>query len=203
MLIDRVGQRKYLVPDEWLAFLTTARATKEKTRTFCLILAYTGARLSEVLALTPQSIDFANSAIIIECLKRRRKGVYRSVPVPMELIALLERVHGVSLAKADKYLSAQRLWPWCRTTGWSRVKEVGLAAGLPPSLCTPRALRHSFGVEGATYASVPIGIIKRWLGHARLESTIIYCDAVGAEERAMSARMLGRSSNPQTRALLS
>jgi integrase/recombinase XerD len=203
MLIDRAGRRKYLVPEEWLAFLHAARRAEEKVRTFCLILAYTGARLSEVRALTSQSIDFANTAIIIECLKRRRRGIFRSVPVPMELIALLERAHGISLAKEDPHLCEQRLWPWCRTTAWTRVKEVGLTAGLPPALCTPRALRHSFGVEGVTYASVPIGTIKRWLGHARLESTIIYCDAVGAEERAMSARMLGRTSGPESLALLS
>jgi integrase/recombinase XerD len=53
----------------------------------------------------------------------------------------------------------------------------------------PKAFRHSFGVEGATRANVPLGIIKRWLGHAWLESTIIYCEAVGAEERALAARM--------------
>ncbi len=189
MLFDRSGHRKYLTGAEWRAFLSAARNADPDVRTFCFVLAYTGARLSEVRALTAQSIDFANDAIVIECLKRRQRGIYRSVPVPMELIALLENAHRISLMRADPTARTQLLWPWSRTTAWARVKEVCKAAGVPEAVAMPKALRHSFGVEGATQANIPLGIIKRWLGHARLESTIIYCEAVGAEERALAARM--------------
>ena len=173
--------------------MSAARSARPEVRSFCFVLAYTGARLSEVRSLTPQSIDFANGAIVFECLKRRQKGVYRSVPVPVELIALLERTHEVSIRRADPALRCVRLWPWGRTTAWKRVKEICAAANTPEAVAMPKAFRHSFGVEGATKANVPLGIIKRWLGHARLESTIIYCDAVGAEERALANRMWRRA----------
>lgn len=178
-----------MVPEEWRAFLLAARRAEAKTRTFCFVLSFTGARVSEVLALTPASVDFANNALIIECLKRRERGIYRSVPVPMGLIALLERTHQVSLAKANPEMSNERLWPWCRGTGWGRVKKIAEIAGLPEWLRCPKMLRHSFGVEGTTYADVPVGIIKRWLGHVRLESTLIYCEAVGEQERVLNNRM--------------
>ena len=189
MLYDRSGHRKYLTSNEWRAFLAAAGAANPEVKTFCFVLAYTGARLSEVRSLTRQSVDFANKAIVFECLKRRRRGIYRSVPIGADLIRLLEQTHRLSGATADSAGSAAKLWSWSRTTAWTRVKEVCAVAGIPKAIAMPRALRHTFGVEGATRANIPLGTIKRWLGHARLESTIIYCEAVGAEERALAARM--------------
>ena len=156
-----------------------------------MVLAYTGARVSEVRSLTPQSIDLANNAIVFECLKRRRRGIYRSVPVGTDLIALLKNTHKLSTTARDTETQIGRLWPWSRTTAWARVKSVCEQANIPKALAMPRAFRHTFGVEGVTRANVPLGTIKRWLGHARLESTIVYCEAVGVEERALASRMWG------------
>ena len=191
MLFDRAGRRKYLTIDEWRAFILAAGRAEPHLKSFCMVLAYTGARVSEVRSLTPQSIDLANKAIVIECLKRRRRGIYRSVPVSAELIALLEVTHNLSTIAEDTEGRTCKLWPWSRTTAWARVKSVCEQAKIPKVLAMPRALRHTFGVEGATRANIPLGTIKRWLGHARLESTIIYCEAVGAEERSLASRMWG------------
>lgn len=189
MLFDRTGHRKYLIASEWRAFLTAAEHAQPAVRSFCFVLAYTGARLSEVRALTPLSVDIADCSIAFECLKRRQAGIYRSVPVPSELIALLETTHQLSLARSDPLLSQDPIWHWSRTTAWKRVKEVCEIARIPREVSMPKAFRHSFGVEGTARAHVPIGVIKRWLGHARLESTIIYCEAVGPEEKEMASRM--------------
>jgi len=43
----------------------------------CLMLAYTGARVSELLALTPRRFDFAVRLVIVESLKKRQRGIYR------------------------------------------------------------------------------------------------------------------------------
>ena len=74
-------------------------------------------------------------------------------------------------------------------TAWSRVKSVAHAAGLPEYLCTPKVLRHSFGIEGAHVQRFPLGTMKNWMGHARIESTIVYTTPVGNEERALARRM--------------
>src|SRR5882672_10613421 len=86
MLYDQQGNRKYLTKTERQAFMDAARRAAPEIETFCLTLAYTGARISEVLALIPLRIDTSTNAIIIESLKKRQRGVYRAVPVPSELL---------------------------------------------------------------------------------------------------------------------
>lgn len=189
MLFDHLGNRKYLTGAEWQAFLAAAEKAEPFTRTFCATIAYCGARISEVRALTANSIDEANEAIVFECLKRQRKGVFRAVSVPRELIKLINDVHGLNALKSSPDTRNNRLWPWCRTTAWQRVKDVCAEAGIPDFVSKPKALRHSFGVRGTAQAGVPISTMKRWLGHSRIESTLIYCDALGREERALAERM--------------
>jgi integrase/recombinase XerD len=179
-LFDHEGQRKYLVESERLAFASAAKAEGGAIGAFCLTLLFTGARISEVLALTRRRIDRTNRAIVIETLKRRRRGVFRAVPVPDKLLGQLDRVFDLDDLDADA-----RLWPWCRTTAWKRVTEVMRCAEIAEPLCMPKALRHGFGT-GAGQKKVPLNIIQRWLGHARMETTAIYVDVIGEEERALA-----------------
>lgn len=188
MLYDQQGNRKYLTRSEREAFLAAARRAAPEIETFCLTLAYTGARISEVLALHPMRIDTSDSSIVIECLKKRKRGVYRTVPVPSQLLVRLDAAHKIVRRQNDTNLNERRLWPWSRTTAWKRVKTVMRAAGIVEERATPKALRHAFGV-GGTQSGVPLNIIQRWLGHADIETTAIYADAVGDEERHLAERM--------------
>ncbi len=52
-------------------------------------------------------------------------------------------------------------------------------------MAKPRALRHAFGVE-AVQKRIALSVIKKWLGHAKIETTAIYADPVGEEERALA-----------------
>jgi len=56
-LFGRSGSRKYLNAAERQHFTEIARRAAPKIRLFCLTLGWSGARISEVLALTPASID--------------------------------------------------------------------------------------------------------------------------------------------------
>jgi site-specific recombinase XerD len=60
-------------------------------------------------------------------------------------------------------------------------------AGMAESLCKPKALRHAFAVE-AGQKGIPLNIVQRWLGHARIETTAIYASAIGEEERNLARR---------------
>ena len=161
-----------------MAFVYVASRESEPISTFCLTMAFTGARISEVLALTAGRIDAADEAIIFETLKQRRKSVFRAIPVPRGLIPLL-KMYG---AERDG-----RLWPWGRTTAWKKVKAVMRKAGIAESLCKPKAPRHAFAVE-AGQKGIPLNIVQRWLGHARIETTAIYASAIGDEERNLARR---------------
>jgi site-specific recombinase XerD len=71
--------------------------------------------------------------------------------------------------------------------GWKVVKLVMQKAGIAENLCTPKALRHAFAVE-AGQKSIPLNVVQRWLGHARIETTAIYASAIGDEERNLARR---------------
>lgn len=195
-LYDRSGARKYLTATERAAFMTAAKCEAPNVETFCLALAYTGARISEVLSLTPERIDRAAGVIVVETLKKRKKGVFRAIPVPEEFFIRLEAVHGIAALRADPVLRTARLWPSSRTAAWARVKKVLCRAGVAPVRATPKALRHAFGVGGTT-AGIPLNLIQRWMGHSSIATTAIYADAVGEEERRLAARMWAHPAKPR------
>lgn len=180
MLHDNHGNRKYLTAGERARFIEAARAQPTLSGTFCMTLAYTGARISEVLALKAGNIDIEGGVIVIESLKKRSRGVFRQVPVPDVLISELLARHQLVCAQPE-----QRLWSTSRTTVWKDVKLVMREVGVPAFCATPKA----FGVGGIVSANVPLNLMQRWLGHSRIETTAIYANAVGPEERAIASRM--------------
>ncbi|MBI4066148.1 site-specific integrase [Candidatus Gottesmanbacteria bacterium] len=186
-LYDHYGMRKYLTITERNAFLEAARKLAPEVYTFCATLTYTGARISEALAITPNRIDFDAGVIVIESMKKRQRGVYRAVPLPSAFIQELDLVHGILSSSAAEGTGDFRLWPWSRTTAWKRIKTCMNSAQLSGVHATPKGLRHSFAV-GAIQAGIPITLVRKWLGHARLSTTEIYMDAVGYEERTIAAR---------------
>jgi site-specific recombinase XerD len=58
-------------------------------------------------------------------------------------------------------------------------------------LAKPRALRHAFGVD-AVQNRIALSLVKKWLGYAKIETTAIYADPIGAEERALARLMWKR-----------
>ncbi len=189
VLFNSAGKRKYLTSEERLAFITMAKSRPREVRTFCLVLAYTGCRISEALQLSADRVDLGGGMVVLETLKKRRSGVYRAVPVPPALLDALELVHGISEAqKRPDGGAGLRLWLWSRSTAWRRVQEVMQATGISGPQASPKGLRHGFGVA-AVQANIPLNLVQRWLGHADLATTAIYVDAVGVEEKELAARM--------------
>jgi len=190
-LFDPQGRRLYLTGEERTAFLVAAGRAPRQVRTFCGLLHFTGCQLSEALAVTPRRVDLAGQAVVFETLKKRRTGVYRAVPVPESYLDTLDMVHGLRerLTRSEGPFLDTPLWPWSRTTGYRRVIEVMAAAGIEdgPHRC-PKGLRHGYGVA-AISAAVPLNMLRKWMGHAQIETTAIYANALGAEQRSIAARM--------------
>jgi integrase/recombinase XerD len=190
-LYDALGRRLYLTPGERDAFLRTALGHDRPVRTFCSLLYDTGCRISEALQLTPRRVDFADQVIIVESLKKRRKGVYRAIPVPPSLLDTLDLVHSLQeiQRRGRRRDLDQPLWPWSRTTAWRRVvavmQQADIAAG-PHRV--PKGLRHGYAIN-ALNKGVPLNMLSKWMGHSILEITAIYANAVGAEQQAIAARM--------------
>jgi integrase len=181
-LFDQSGKRKYLTAIERRAFIHVAKSAGPEIYTFCAALAYTGARVSEVLALVHERVDFIEKVIVIESLKKRRKGVFRAIPVPTSFLVKLDEVHHIQATTNGIHTDKELLWPWCRTTAYNYVTEIMHSAGIEGSQCSPKGLRHSFGTV-AIQNNVPLPTLQKWMGHTHIETTAIYAQVVGEEER--------------------
>jgi integrase len=188
-LYDTNGRRKYLTPAERQDFIRASETALKQIRTFCGTLVHTGCRISEALALTADRVDIEDGVLIIESLKKRRRGVYRAIPVPPDFLETLEAVHELKAARSGPDAGRDvYLWPWSRPTGWRYVCAVMDAAGIAGLHATPKGLRHGFGIK-AVVSNVPLNMAQKWLGHAQLATTAIYADATGPEEKQLAERM--------------
>ena len=190
-LHDPSGNRLYLNAEERAAFLAVARTARREVRTLCETLHYTGCRISEALALTPSRIDLSGQVVVFESLKKRRRGVYRAVPVPGEYyLDTLDMVHALrEVLRRNKRHSEKPLWTWTRQHAWMLIKGVMTEAEVPEGPHrTPKGLRHGYGIA-AIGSGVPLNMLSKWMGHASLEVTAIYANATGSEEREIAERM--------------
>src|SRR3546814_14578677 len=109
---DETGRRKYVNSAERGRFLDAAERLPPERRALCALLVFTGCRISEALALTRDHVDAERGTITFRTLKRRRI-VFRMVPVPERLVSTLMalpvgpdgRLWGVHL---------QTAWRWTR-----------------------------------------------------------------------------------------
>ncbi len=182
-LYDLQGRRLYCTADERKAFLKEAQNRPDDVELFCLTLCYSGARISEVLNLTPQRIDVSAGVIIIETLKKRKRGIFRAVPLPDFLIKRLNQ-----RVKSNALQPHQRIFPWCRTKAWQEVKSVMQTKQIIGAQATAKGLRHGFAIN-ALQSGVPLNMVSKWLGHSSLEITAIYTNAFGNEERLLAQQM--------------
>lgn len=182
-LFARHGGRKYLNAEERRRFLQAADAAPAPVRLFCGVLFWGGCRISEALALTADRFDLDDGVVAFETLKRRRRGVIRQVPLPAELMHRLDLEFGLRSRQRDPRRASGRLWPWSRTTAWRHVKRAMAAAEVSKPAAMPKGLRHAFGVT-AFQSSVPPHLV-----HASLDTTAIYGDVSGHEEREFAARI--------------
>ena len=178
-LFDR-GMRKYLSQQERERFYKEAIGREESLKLFLLMLFYSGARISEVLNLEKGQIDKDENLVIFECLKKRKKGIYRTVPLPEKFVKSIIK-YGVSN-------NGERLWSISRSTASRRISKVMNTANISGIQACAKGLRHSFAVL-AVQRNVPLTLIKKWMGHASISTTEIYLSVTGEVERKFSNRM--------------
>src|SRR3954470_17855671 len=105
-LYDTKGSRKYLNQQERQSFEQAAKEAEREVRTFCLMLLYSGCRISEALELSARKIDFTSRAVVFRTLKKRGdKKVYRPVPLPDHFLDELNLVHNLKV-KSEKAKTA-------------------------------------------------------------------------------------------------
>ncbi len=188
-LFDPDGNRLYLNSAEMDNFLKSAKEQNPKIRTLAETMAYTGCRISEALQLTTRSIERESNRIVFNSLKKRRGDVFRTVPVPHQLIDLLTIGH--ELIKKQKKVKDSKvlLWSWSRQHAYELIKKVMIDAGISEGKHrSPKGLRHAYGVN-AISKGIPINMLQKWMGHADIATTSIYANAIGKEEAEIARKM--------------
>lgn len=128
-----------------------------------LTLAVTGARVSEALSMTTADIDKEMGCVRILCLKKKHKGIFRYVPVPLWYIGIIEDY-------IVRNMITHVLFPISRWTAWIIVKRK---TGYPP-----HALRHAWAMY-CLYKGVDPEIVRRWLGDSTWRMVEYYVKVVG------------------------
>lgn len=129
---------------ERAGFLRAADQLALRDRARCHTLACAGCRISEALALTIHHVDAERFTVTLRTLKRRRL-VFRTVPLHQSLIEMLRRLPTTPDG---------RFWTIHRTTAWRVIKAVMRRASVAGPMACPKGLRHGFGIRAAD-RSVP------------------------------------------------
>lgn len=178
-IYDGQGRRKYLTASERRRFRAEAEKLPTLEKNFSLMLYFTGLRISEALEMTPQRLDLASGVVMIRSLKRRKDSVFRAVPLPRDYLRDLQRMASPSQT---------RLWPFSRKTGYRIIKSVMKDARISGLHASPKGLRHGFGIA-CVQKNIPLPTIAKWMGHSTINTTAIYLNAVGREERLFAKRI--------------
>lgn len=171
---------KYYTRDEVRALIEACGSARD--RLIVETMWQTGLRVSELLALSPASIDFAGEVLRAPTLKRRGRSAggarhVRTIPLRPSLLGLLARhvaEHGITPAVPLFGVTRQRVH--------QVVAAAAARAGLPADRAHPHTLRHSFAVA-CVLARVPVLVLNEWLGHSTLEATLVYTKVMCAESR--------------------
>lgn len=175
-LYDRSNQRLYVNASERESFKKAAEERPAQIRVFCLVLLYTGCRLSEAREITKASLQAGEQLLAIRSLKKRNQRHIREIPIPKHLVSqLLE-------------LPDQDLWDIDRITAYRWIKAVMKRAHVVGPNACPKGLRHGYGVH-AIKQGIQLNMLQKWMGHTSIKTTAIYANAVGKEEMEIAAKM--------------
>ena len=180
---------KYLSEEEVERLLTAARerpgADGLRTAALLEVLYATGLRVSELVGLPMAAVARDGRVLIV----RGKGGKERMVPVGGPARDAL----GEYLAVRDGFLGKDRdaraafLFPsraqqghLTRARFGQVLKELAVAAGIPPKRVSPHVLRHSFASHLLAHGA-DLRSLQQMLGHADISTTQIYTHVL--EER--------------------
>lgn len=190
---DEVDRMLGVLEDE----IKQIQQTKQKERLksarrkyiFIKALFQTGARVSELLSLTPSMVNREARTVRIVNLKRhktRKRGrpLKEDSPYQEKIIPINDSLRAdISDYCLDYGIKPEsRLFPFSRRYALKFIKEIGEKASILSSKCHPHAFRHGFAVY-CLLNGVPITVLQEWLGHSSILNTTIYTKITQIENR--------------------
>lgn len=140
-------------------------------RALAWTIYHMGLRVSEALGLRPRDFRKAEGAIIVDVWGKGEKARYLHAPPQ------LWRMLCADLPNEDGPDLPDPLWSCTRFDFYRALRRAGREA--VGRSVTPHWLRHSFATH-ALEAGADLASVSRALGHARLETTMIYSHVSGS-----------------------
>ena len=180
------GERKYINRAERRRVLAVIQRLKRERALFSMLLLWTGGRVSEMLAVRPNSFQIERNVVALRTLKRRKPHV-REVPIAPELDGgdrPAVRTHRTSAQSRDRQPAAMELRSRHRLAlrerrdvGGGHRRPTRMSARPPPRL----RRRHAASLRAAQHGAEVDG-------PRALSTTAIYADASGPDEAAFAER---------------
>lgn len=148
-------------------------ACRNNARNTALIefLYSTGCRVSEVVSIKVDDVDWENGEVIVTGKGNKSRPVYLNVRAQLALKRYLKGRHN----QTDYLFSSTRRLgnkPIDKSSLEKICKQMGYEAGINRKL-RPHEVRHTFATD-ALEKGVPIEDVQVMLGHERMETTLIY-----------------------------
>jgi len=172
----------YLTPEEVKALEDAVSGNRKAERDALLIqvLFQTGLRISELLSLTPQSMQHFEGSTVISVIGKGHKP--RQVACPEDLS------HRIKSYCYDHEIEVKdRIFSINRKRAWKILSEAGKAAGLNKDIW-PHLLRHSNAVESLRQHGNPRAL-QDHLGHSTVSMSMRYLSTLTTED---SLRIQGK-----------
>lgn len=172
--LKQVKQSKRLrhaLSDEEVELLRQACKT-DRQKALVEFLVSTGCRLSEVVQVNIDKIDWHEMSLFVIGKGDKERKVYFSVKAKILIQNYLKTRKGNSNAL---FISSK--YPYNRLHGRAiekEIKKIALTAGFDKSIY-PHIFRHSFGTHNIN-AGMPLSILQQLMGHSSPQTTLIYSE---------------------------
>jgi type 1 fimbriae regulatory protein FimB/type 1 fimbriae regulatory protein FimE len=163
--------RKHLTEAEVALLMKAAKANRQAHRDATMVLvAYRhGLRVSELVALTWDQVDFNRSTLHVN---RRKGGTPGTHPIPGDDLRALRRLKREQEPPSKFIFTSEHGAPFAEGGFRTMVARLGRAAGIGFRV-HPHMLRHSCGVKLANDGH-DTRRIQEYLGHCSIQHTVKY-----------------------------
>jgi integrase len=168
---------KYFTHEEAKRIISPSIKAKSYRAWFlCLFLYSTGMRVSEALSVRVRDFDPENRIITVKTLKRKKEKT-RAIPVSKEFAGEF-----TFWAKQNKLRPSDHVFGYGRANAHNLVQRACGWAGITDDRAHPHTWRHTYAVICLSQG-VPITVVRRWMGHQDLMSTLIYTEILAQDSK--------------------
>lgn len=156
------------------------------------VMYWRGLRASEVGMLTIDDYHRSEGRLVVHRAKGSLGGQYLLSPQEKKALEAWIKARGTDpgplfVTKKQKAISRQHIH--------TLVRRYAERAGWPPALAHPHTLRHSIAVH-LVEQGVDLLVIRDWLGHKSINSTMIYAQLTNRVRDEAAKRLYEEQQKP-------